>query len=99
MVGAGNPQRVFAMHTCAAHKNILNGIVEHVTHVEHTGHVWRRYDYSIGLTAVGLAVEQFVLEPVGIPFVLYLGGIVFLGKLVHCISYFDVQIYGKNPVF
>ena len=55
MVGAGNPAGIFPLHACTAHKNILNGIVQHVAHVQHASHVWRRYHHRIRLSAVGLA--------------------------------------------
>ena len=53
MVGAGHPEGVLALHARAAHEDVLNRIVEHVTHVEHTGHVWRGNDDCIRLTIIG----------------------------------------------
>ena len=76
VVGAGHPAGVLALHAGAAHENILNCVVEHVTHVEDTRHVGRRNHDGVGLTLVGLATEQFVVEPVLVPFRLNLFGVV-----------------------
>ena len=61
MVGTWHPASILAQHTCAAHENILDGIVEHVAHVKHTRHVGWGDDHCIGLAAVGLRVEEFVV--------------------------------------
>ena len=73
VVGAGNPACVLALQACTAHQDVLNGIVEHVSHVEHTSHVWRRNNHGIWLAAVGFATEQFVVQPVLVPFALHFG--------------------------
>jgi hypothetical protein len=77
MVGSGYPEGILAVHSCTAHKDVLNGVVEHMAHVEHTGHVWRWDDDAERLTCVGSAVEQVVAKPIGVPFVLHFGRIVF----------------------
>ena len=61
MVGTRHPASILAQHTCTAHENVLDGIVEHVSHVEHTRHVGWGDDHCIGLAAVGLRVEEFVV--------------------------------------
>ena len=80
MVGTRHPAGVLALHTGTAHQNVLDGVVEHVAHVEHTRHVGR-WDYDcIGLTSVGFAGEKFVVEPVLIPFRFDLFWVVFTCK-------------------
>ena len=71
VVGAGHPTSVLSLHTCAAHEDILNRIVEHVAHVEHTRHVGRRDDHRVGLSPVGPAAEELVVQPILIPFRLH----------------------------
>ena len=54
VVSARHPEGVLALHTGTAHQDVLNRIVEHVPHVEHTSHIgWRNHD-RIGFTSVGL---------------------------------------------
>ncbi len=77
MVGAGHPQGVFARHAGTADEDVLDGVVEHVAHVQHAGDVGRRDYYAVGFTVIGFAVEEAVLHPVGIPFVLDFRGIIF----------------------
>ena len=76
MVGAGHPERVFTHHAGAAHKNILNGVVEHVAHVEDAGHVWRRNHDGVRLAGIGFGMEKPVGHPVFIPFIFYFSGVV-----------------------
>ena len=54
VVGAGNPEGVLTLHTGTTDKDILNGVVQHVSHVEHSGNVGRRNHDGIGLASVGL---------------------------------------------
>ena len=91
VVGAGHPQSILALHARTAHENILNGIVEHVAHVQHAGHVWRRYYNSIGLACIGFAVEKLVLKPISIPPVFYFGRIVFLWEVFHFLIHLTAQ--------
>ena len=49
VVGAGHPAGVLALHTGAAHQDILDSLVEHMPHMEHTGNVWRRDNHGIRL--------------------------------------------------
>ncbi len=79
VVRARHPAGIFAGHSGAAHQNILNGIVEHVAHVKHTGHVRRRNNNRIGFAVIRLRMEKIMLHPVGVPFVLHFGRIVFGG--------------------
>ena len=80
MVGARYPQGVLTLHTGTTHQDVLDGVVEHVSHVEHTRHIGRGDDYRIGFTSVGFAGEEFVVKPVLIPFRFDLFWVVFTCK-------------------
>ncbi len=54
-----------------------DGVVEHMSHVQHPRDVGRRNDNGVGLTSIGFGMEQLVLHPVLVPFVFYLSGVVF----------------------
>ena len=69
VVGSGNPEGIFAHEAGAADEDVLNGVVEHVAHVEDAGHIGRGDNDCVGLAGIGFGVEQAVLHPVGIPFV------------------------------
>ena len=71
VVGAGHPACVFALHTGTAHQDVLNGVVKHVSHVEHTRHVGRRNNDCVGFPSVGFTCEELVVKPVLIPFRLH----------------------------
>ena len=71
VVGSGHPAGVLSLHARTAHEDILNGIVKHVTHVQHTRHVWWGNDDGIGFAIVRLGAEKFVVQPVLIPLRLY----------------------------
>ena len=90
MVGTRHPQGIFALHARAADEDVLDGIVEHVSHVQHTRHIGGRDNDAIGLTLIGHALEQAVLVPILIPLVLDLFGVVFCCQcilfLAHCID-------------
>ena len=77
VVSTGHPQCIFALKASTASENILNGVVEHMPHVKHAGHIWRRNHYSVRLTRIGHRAEKLVLLPVFIPFALNLRGVVF----------------------
>ena len=53
MVCARHPAGVLALHAGTANEDVLNRIIEHVAHVEHTRHVGRRDDYGVGLACIG----------------------------------------------
>ena len=61
VVGAGHPAGILALHACTANENILNGVVQHVAHVEHTRHVGRWDDDGVRLASVGFGSEQFMI--------------------------------------
>ena len=68
MVCARHPASILALHAGSAHKNVLDGVVKHVAHVENSRHIRRRNDYCVWLTRVGLRAEKFVIQPILIPF-------------------------------
>ena len=68
MVGAGNPQCVLALHAGTTNQDVLNGVVQHVAHVQHTRHVGWRDDDGVGLTSIGFRGEQLIVQPILIPF-------------------------------
>ena len=61
MVGTGYPEGILAFHAGSAHQDVLNGVVEHVAHVEHTRHVGRRDDDAVRLAAVGFRTKELVV--------------------------------------
>ena len=61
MVGAWHPTGVLTFHAGVAHEDVLNGLVEYVTHVQHARHIGRWDDDGVRLAAVGLGAEQFVI--------------------------------------
>ena len=72
VVGARNPARILSVKAGLADKDVLNGVVEHVAHVEHTRDVRRRNHYGIWFTVVRLAGKEFVVSPILIPSCLHL---------------------------
>ena len=79
MVGAGHPAGILALHARTTDKDILNGLVEHVPHVENSGYIGGRDNNGVGFAAVRPGAEEFMLHPVGIPLVFNLCGVVFGG--------------------
>ena len=71
VVGARHPAGVLALHASTTHEDILNRVVQHVTHVQHTRHVGRRNHNRVGLASIGFATEEFVVYPILIPFRLH----------------------------
>ena len=82
VVGAGEPQGGVARHTLVADQDILEGVVQGVTHVELARNVGRRDDDGVGLL-VGIAVggEIALVHPILVDPVLKFGRGVCLGKL------------------
>ena len=80
MVCTRHPECILTLHAGTAHQDILNGVVEHVSHVEHTCHIGGRNDDCVGFTSVGFAGEEFVVKPVLIPFRFDLFWVVFACK-------------------
>ena len=57
MVGSRHPAGILAFHAGTAYQNILYGIIKHVSHMQHTGDVWRRNDDGVRLTTIGFRTE------------------------------------------
>ncbi len=57
VVGARHPAGVLSLHARATHQNILQRVVEHVSHVKHARDVGRRNDYRVRFALVGLRVK------------------------------------------
>ena len=86
MIGTRHPAGIFAQHACAANEYVLYGIVQHVSHVQHTGYIGRwNYD-GIRFTFIGFGVEKIVVQPILIPFILHFRRIIFACKF-HIIYY------------
>jgi hypothetical protein len=75
VIGAGEPEDLLAIHTRFAAENILNGVVENVTHVKHAGDIRWRNDNGIRRTLVadtrGIGDETFSVQPELVPFVFH----------------------------
>jgi len=81
VVGAGHPAGFLALHAGAAHQHVLDGIVEHVAHVQHARHVGRRYHDGVGLLAgVGGGFEKALLLPALVPLGFNVGGRISFGE-------------------
>ena len=81
VIHARHPAGVFARHAGTADQHVLQRVVEHVPHVEHTGHVGRRDDDRIGFASVGFRMEQPVVDPVVVPFLFDLLRRIFISDL------------------
>ena len=69
MVAARDPDHVLAAHSLVAHEDVLQRIVEGVSHVELPRHVRRRDHHAVRRTAlVCLVMKELMLLPVVIPF-------------------------------
>ena len=88
VVGTGHPQGILALHARAADEDVLDGVVEHVAHVQDARHIGGRDNDAIGFTLVGHALEQVMRFPILVPLVLDLFGVVFRCQcilfLAHC---------------
>ena len=63
----GTQQAFLPLHPGAAYQHVLYGFVQHVPHVQHSGHVRRRDDDRVGFPSVGRRVEKIVADPVVVP--------------------------------
>ena len=82
VVGARHPAGVLALHARPADEHVLNGVVEHVPHVQHARHIGRRDDHGVGLAVVRDAPEGLGVFPGLGPSVLDGGGVVMGGNLL-----------------
>src|SRR2546422_1191426 len=80
VVGAGEPERVEAVHALHAHEHVLQRHVERVTPVERPGHVRRwHHDRERLALRVGIGAEVAALSPEWVPALLDRRGIVSVG--------------------
>ena len=84
MIGAGHPQGLEAVHPLHADQDVLQGVVQGVSHVQRARHVRRRDHDAVGLArAFGIGPEEAPRLPVGIPARLDRGGIVAIREISH----------------
>ena len=57
VVSSRHPTGILAFHTGTTNQNILNGIIKHVSHVQHTGDVRGRNDDGVRFTTIGFRTE------------------------------------------
>ena len=62
-----HPAGVFTQHTGTADQYILNSIIEHMTHVQYTGHIRRRNHNGIWLPLIWNRAEITFLNPIAVP--------------------------------
>ena len=53
VVGTRHPTCILTFHACTTYEDVLNGVVEHVPHMEHTSNIGGRNHHGVGLTTVG----------------------------------------------
>ena len=68
VVSARHPAGILALHAGTPDQNVLNRIVQHMSHVEHPCNVGRWNHHGIRLTAIRLRTEKLVVQPVLVPF-------------------------------
>ena len=76
VVSTGHPARIVTLHAGTTYKDVLNGIVEHVSHVEHTRHIGWRDNDGVRLPSIGFRTKKLVVKPILIPFGFHICGIV-----------------------
>ena len=68
VVSARHPAGILALHAGTPDQDVLNRIVQHMSHVEHPCNVGRWNHHGIRLTAIRLRTEKLVVQPVLVPF-------------------------------
>ena len=72
MVCARHPTSILTIKTCLTNKDILNRIVEHMSHMQDTCHIWWWNNYSVRLPAIWLRSKELIVHPILIPSWLHL---------------------------
>ena len=72
VVRTGDPAGVLAVHAGLTDEDIIEGIVEHVSHVKDTRHIRRRNHDGVRLFFIGFTVKELVCQPIGVPLVFHL---------------------------
>ncbi len=69
MIGARHPERFEPTHPFIPDHDILQGVVEGVTHVQNASHIGRRDNDRIGLfVRIDFGVKKVVVDPILAPF-------------------------------
>jgi hypothetical protein len=82
MVCTRHPAGIPPQKPGSSDKDILQGIIEHVAHVQYPCDVGRRDDYCIRLPFIGDRSEIIMLQPVVIPVLFYISRLIF-GRNLH----------------
>ena len=86
MVGSRNPQRIVALHSLVTDQDILQGIVQCVSHVQLSCDIGRRHDNRERFfTPIHLCMEILFLQPLSVNTILHCFGIVGLCQLFHSV--------------
>ena len=89
VVAAGHPDGIEPLHTVIADQNILQSVVQSMAHVQLARDIRGRDHHAIGLLAlIHLSVEELVLLPELIPFLLKGLGIIDLRDIVFLLQCF-----------
>ena len=67
MVRTRHPAGVLAFQACTTYQNILNRLIEYVTHVQHTRYVGRRNNDGKRFPAIRLRMKEIIVQPVLVP--------------------------------
>ena len=86
VVRARDPAGVFAVHPRLADEHVVERVVEYVSHMQDARDVGRGNHDGVGRPIVGLGVEKLMLQPVGVPFVFDLRGVIVLRLGVHLLN-------------
>ena len=85
MVRTRQPECAVTAHTLPANQNVLQGLIQCMTHMQLAGDVWGRNNDGVRfLCTVDLCMEAALVDPLGIdPVLEFFGGIVFCKFLCH----------------
>ncbi len=83
MIRPGHPQDAVPFKSAITAHDVLHGVVQGVSHVQHPGDVGRRNDDGIGLLGgILIGGKQFLLLPVGVPALFdFIGGIALIQRV------------------
>ena len=68
MVGTRHPACVLALHTRTTDEDVLNRVVQHVTHVKHACDIRRRNHDGVRFTFIRCRMKIVLFHPVLVPF-------------------------------
>ncbi len=85
MVCTRQPEHFLPLLSGPATKDILQGVIQDMPHVQNSSDVRRRDDYRIsGLVRGCVRAKTIRLQPLPVPFLLYLARFICLAELCHC---------------